>query len=193
MKVKSLSRVRLFATPWTACLPGSSIHGTFQARVLEWGAIAFSASSFLSQSKSQSPYSDTIRPYDHISLFFPLALLHCCSYQSSWTSQVGPCLGVWALVDFSIWDAFPSDTLVVHSSPSQRGLLYLTRHCTPSIFLSYFALVLSMAPIALSFVQFNYLVYCLTFLIRRWMLQEGQGFCFGRCCGPTPRPVSGIE
>ena len=26
-------------------LPGSSIHGTFQARVLEWGAIAFSRDS----------------------------------------------------------------------------------------------------------------------------------------------------
>ena len=35
VKVKSLSRVRLFATPWT-------VHGIFQARVLERGAIAFS-------------------------------------------------------------------------------------------------------------------------------------------------------
>ena len=43
VKVKSLSRVQLFETPWTACSPpGSSIHGIFQARVLEWGAIAFS-------------------------------------------------------------------------------------------------------------------------------------------------------
>ena len=43
VKVKSLSHVRLFATPWTAAsLPGSSIHGIFQARVLEWGATAFS-------------------------------------------------------------------------------------------------------------------------------------------------------
>ena len=87
VKVKSLSRVQLLATPWTAayqappsmgfsrqeywsglpfpspmhesesevtqsCLtpsnpmdcspPGSSIHGIFQARVLEWVAIAFS-------------------------------------------------------------------------------------------------------------------------------------------------------
>ena len=85
VKVKSLSRVRLCVTPWTAAyqappsvgfsrqeywsglplpspmcesevaqscptlsdpmdcsLPGSSIHGIFQARVLEWGAIAFS-------------------------------------------------------------------------------------------------------------------------------------------------------
>ena len=28
-------------------LPGSSIHGIFQARVLEWGAIAFSAYVYL--------------------------------------------------------------------------------------------------------------------------------------------------
>ena len=90
LKVKSLSRVQLFASPWAvACtrllrpwdflgksigvgchfllqcmkvkresevaqscwtlrdpmdcsLPGSSIHGIFQAKVLEWGAIAFS-------------------------------------------------------------------------------------------------------------------------------------------------------
>jgi len=35
------SRVRLCATPWTAP-PGSSTRGIFQARVLEWGAIAFS-------------------------------------------------------------------------------------------------------------------------------------------------------
>ena len=41
VKVKLLSRVRLFATPWTV-LPGSSVRGIFQARVLEWGAIAFS-------------------------------------------------------------------------------------------------------------------------------------------------------
>ena len=37
MKVKSLSRVPMDCSP-----PGSSIHGIFQARVLEWVAIAFS-------------------------------------------------------------------------------------------------------------------------------------------------------
>ena len=36
------SHVRLLATPMDCSLPGSSIHGIFQARVLEWGAIAFS-------------------------------------------------------------------------------------------------------------------------------------------------------
>ena len=44
-KMKSLSRVRLFATPWDCSLPGSSVHGIFQARVLEWVAIAFSRGS----------------------------------------------------------------------------------------------------------------------------------------------------
>ena len=30
--------------PMDCSLPGSSVHGIFQARVLEWGAIAFSKS-----------------------------------------------------------------------------------------------------------------------------------------------------
>ena len=45
VKVKSLNRVRLFATPWTSSLPGSSLHGIFQARVLERVAISFSRGS----------------------------------------------------------------------------------------------------------------------------------------------------
>ena len=43
-KVKLLSRVQL-CDPMNCSLPGSSIHGIFQARVLEWGAIAFSRGS----------------------------------------------------------------------------------------------------------------------------------------------------
>ena len=41
-KVKSLSCVWLFRTPWTAAHQAPPMHGIFQARVLEWGAIAFS-------------------------------------------------------------------------------------------------------------------------------------------------------
>ena len=41
-EVKSLSGVRLFATPWTVCsLLGSSVCGIFEARMLEWVAIRF--------------------------------------------------------------------------------------------------------------------------------------------------------
>ena len=42
MKAKSLSHVGLLATPWTAAHQAPPIHGIFQARVLEWVAIAFS-------------------------------------------------------------------------------------------------------------------------------------------------------
>ena len=46
MKVKNESEVAqscpTFSDPMDYSLPGSSIHGIFQARVLEWGAIAFS-------------------------------------------------------------------------------------------------------------------------------------------------------
>ena len=31
-----------YCDPMNCSLPGSSIHGIFQARILEWGAIAFS-------------------------------------------------------------------------------------------------------------------------------------------------------
>ena len=46
MKVKSESEVAqsclTLSDPMDCSLPGSSVHGIFQARVLEWGAIAFS-------------------------------------------------------------------------------------------------------------------------------------------------------
>ena len=48
MKVKSESEVAqsclTLSDPVDCSLPGSSVHGIFQARVLEWGAIAFSDS-----------------------------------------------------------------------------------------------------------------------------------------------------
>ena len=46
MKVKSESEVTqsclTLHNPMDGSLPGSSVHGIFQARILEWGAIAFS-------------------------------------------------------------------------------------------------------------------------------------------------------
>ena len=46
MKVKGESEVAqsrpTLCNPMDCSLPGSSVHGIFQARVLEWGAIAFS-------------------------------------------------------------------------------------------------------------------------------------------------------
>ena len=46
VKVKSESEVAqlcpTLSDPMDCSLPGASVHGIFQARVLEWGAIAFS-------------------------------------------------------------------------------------------------------------------------------------------------------
>ena len=39
---KSLQSCPTLRDPMDSSLPGSSVHGIFQARVLEWGAIAFS-------------------------------------------------------------------------------------------------------------------------------------------------------
>ena len=51
IKVKSESEVTqscpTLSNPMDCSLPGSSVHGIFQARVLEWGAIAFSLNSVI--------------------------------------------------------------------------------------------------------------------------------------------------
>ena len=57
MKVKSESEVAQLcltpSDPMDCSLQGSSVHGIFQARVLEWGAIAFSDSIALVSTKHQ--------------------------------------------------------------------------------------------------------------------------------------------
>ena len=66
MKVKSESEVAQVvylkvtqscptpSDPMDCSLPGSSVHGIFQARVLEWGAIAFSSTVYSTKQKSFS-------------------------------------------------------------------------------------------------------------------------------------------
>ena len=58
MKVKSESEDAQsylnLSDPMDCSLPGSSVHGLFQARVLEWGAIAFSEVQSRSQQIDQS-------------------------------------------------------------------------------------------------------------------------------------------
>ena len=58
MKVKSESEVTqsclTLSDPMNCSPPGSSVHGIFQARVLEWGAIAFSIFTLIIQSIIQT-------------------------------------------------------------------------------------------------------------------------------------------
>ena len=65
MKVKSESEVAqsclTLCDPMDCSLPGSSIHGIFQARVLEWGAIAFSVVEAYSATKTNTVESVLLR------------------------------------------------------------------------------------------------------------------------------------
>ena len=95
MKVKSKSEVsQLYPTlsnPMDCSLPGSSVHGIFQARVLEWGAIAFS-------------YLDSILKSRDITLptkvclvkamVFPVVMYRC----ESWTIKKAECQRIDAFV-----------------------------------------------------------------------------------------------
>ena len=64
MKVKSESEVSqlcpTLSGPMDCSPPGSSAHGIFQARVLEWVAIAFSVSSLLSELNSKELLSELL-------------------------------------------------------------------------------------------------------------------------------------
>ena len=64
MKVKSQSKVAqsclTLSDPMDCSLPGSSVHGIFQARVLEWGAIAFSDRECSSEQKKILVFTEHI-------------------------------------------------------------------------------------------------------------------------------------
>ena len=65
MKVKSLSPVQLFSTPWTVAYQAPPSMGFFQARILEWGAIAFSRRSnirYLQNRNRQYCQEKTVSP-----------------------------------------------------------------------------------------------------------------------------------
>ena len=67
--MKSLSRVRLFSNPMDCSAPGSSVHGIFQARVPEWGAIASSGDLAYSQIKEPFVTYQNHRLSDEISIW----------------------------------------------------------------------------------------------------------------------------
>ena len=85
MKVKSESEVaqsRLtLCNPLDCSLPGSSVHGIFQARVLEWGAIAFSGLSINHTLEALCLYLQAMlikSHFTHLEHIFP----HCSGRRS---------------------------------------------------------------------------------------------------------------
>ena len=64
MKVKSEREVAqscpTLSDPMDCSLPGSSIHGIFQARVLEWGVIAFSETNLRAETKKKKEFNHEV-------------------------------------------------------------------------------------------------------------------------------------
>ena len=76
-------------------LPGSSIHGIFQARVLEWGAIAFSDDKPTHHIKKQRHY------FAHkvclVQAMVFLVVMYGCE---NWTRKMAEC---WRIEAFELW------------------------------------------------------------------------------------------
>ena len=83
MKVKSESEVTqlcpTLSDPMDCSPPGSSVHGIFQARVLEWGAIAFSVRANLKALSFGGVSSSTSGNYAMSHLF--LSCSHCLLFK----------------------------------------------------------------------------------------------------------------
>ena len=79
MKVKSQSEVTqscpTLSGPMDCSLPGSSVHGIFQASVLEWGAIVFSGIGMRRMSFRSRPQMKVILPSRQHVINFLLGLL----------------------------------------------------------------------------------------------------------------------
>ena len=122
MKVKSESEIaQLYPTlsnPMDCSPPGSSIHGIFQARVLEWGAIAFSIAgysnldcrffSFITLSMSCHSFLAwrvSIERSAVVLMGIPLCVICCfslvafdiCSLCLIFVNSINMCLGVFCL------------------------------------------------------------------------------------------------
>ena len=92
-KVKSLSRVRLFATPWTVAYQappsmGFSLHGILQARILEWVAISFFQCMKVKSESEVAQSCPTPRPHG----LQPTRLLHPWDFPGKSTGVGCHCL-----------------------------------------------------------------------------------------------------
>ena len=95
MKVKSLSRVRLLATPWTAAYRAPPSMGFSRQKLLEWGAIAFSNDQPRWHIKKQRHYVAN-KVCLVKAMVFPVVMYGC----ESWTVKKAECLRIDA---FELW------------------------------------------------------------------------------------------
>ena len=109
MKVKSESEVAqscpTLSDPMGCSPPGSSIHGIFQARVLEWGAIAFSGNWYSHYEKQYGGASKNLKyicyPDPEATLIFTFStVLLCWVLSCAWlygSTPYNPTIPLWEI------------------------------------------------------------------------------------------------
>ena len=120
MKVKSESKVAqscpTLSNPMDCNLPGSSIHGIFQARVLEWSAIPFSVTNLHSILKSRDIILPTMVCLVK-AMVFPVVIY---GYES-WTIKKAECwrIDAWTMVLEKILES-PLDCKIKLVNPKEN-------------------------------------------------------------------------
>ena len=77
-------------------LPGSSIHGIFQARVLEWGAIAFSRTGIIVEPLYDPAilfmgiYLKVLKASSQKDIFIPMFIAALCTIAKMWKQPKYP-------------------------------------------------------------------------------------------------------
>ena len=133
--------VWLFVTPWTvtSVLPGSSVHGIFQARILEWAAVSFSRGSF--QSNLGIQFMSFVSP----------AL--ACGFVTSWATREAPSLYEWTAKGQSLRLGYLIDFRIQAALLHKRCRASMTKHrksCRSNVVSDLFF------PITVSFCPLNW-------------------------------------
>ena len=115
MKVKSESEVAQSCPtvwdPMDCSLPGSSVHGIFQARVLEWGAIAFSDVAV--QLINNVVLASDVQQSD--------SFIYICMYLKVKVKVAQMCLTLWDPMDYTVHGILQARILEWVAFPFSRG------------------------------------------------------------------------
>ena len=110
MKVKSESEVTqlclTLSDPMDCSLPGSSVHGIFQSRVLEWGATAFSVMCLLQLLISQRSPVGKVGGVDYLVITLEAVWSYSMKTHSQYAGRLSPnmgCRSLWAIHTVRQW------------------------------------------------------------------------------------------